>query len=89
MKHNLTQLLIAFDQLVYCFIGSILGIFNKNIKVYADMTVSAQAHRLALKGYWYGKFLEKFINCVFFNKKHCEEAYNSEKENKHLPSDMT
>lgn len=89
LKHNLEHTLIALDQLVYCVIGTILSLFNPKIEVWADMTVSAQAHRLSNKGYWYGKLLEKTINIIFFNKNHCKEAYESEKNNSHLPDDMS
>lgn len=86
MKHNLKQLMISFDQFMYCFIGTILGIFNKKIQVYADMTISAQAYRLAEKGYWYGKVLQCFINLVFFNKNHCKESYEAEIKREHIPN---
>lgn len=88
MLHNFKQVLIAFDQLVYCIFGTFFGIFNSNVKVYADMTVSAQAYSLAQRGYWYGRVLEKVINCIFWDKDHCKNSYQAELENKHLPEDM-
>lgn len=86
-RHNILQVLIALDQLIYCIIGTFLGIFNNKIQVYADMTVSAQAYRLSSKGYWYGKALEKVINCIFRDASHCKSAYESELNREHLPKD--
>lgn len=90
MGHNLMQILIAIDQLVYCIIGTFLSIFNHKISVYADMTISAQAHRLAIKDYWYGHYLEAGINFLFrpWEFEHCKKAYESELSNSHLPPDM-
>lgn len=88
MKHNITQLLISLDQFMYCFIGTILSLFNNNIQVYADMTISAQAYRLSQRGYWYGRALQKVINCLFFDSEHCKKSYESEINNKHLPDDV-
>lgn len=88
--HNLKQVLIAFDQLAYCLIGALLSIFNHKIKVYADMTISAQSYRLADRGVWYGKAMRCIIDLVFriFEKDHCYNAYLSELNNTHLPDDM-
>lgn len=89
IKHNFLQILIALDQLLYCIIGFVLGVFNRKIEVYADMTISAQAYRLASKGYTYGKCLQAFINLIFWNKNHCKEAYESELNRSHLPDDIS
>lgn len=88
--HNLKQTLIAFDQLVYCLLGSLLSIFNHKITVYADLTISAQAYRLADKGKWYGKAMRFTIDLLFrvFEKDHCYNAYLSEKKGGHLPEDV-
>lgn len=88
--HNLKQTLIAFDQLVYCMIGTFLSIFNRKITVYADLTISAQSYRLAKKGLWYGKVMRATIDLLFrvFEKDHCYQAYLSEVNNAHLPSDL-
>lgn len=88
--HNLKQVLIAFDQLVYCLIGALLSIFNHKIKVYADLTISAQSYRLEQKGLWYGKWLRVVIDLLFrpFGKQHCYLSYLSEKNNEHLPEDL-
>ena len=88
--HNLKQTLIAFDQLIYCLIGTILSIFNHKIKVYADLTISAQSYRLADKGKWYGKAMRFSIDLLFriFERDHCHKAYLSEKQGTHLPNDI-
>lgn len=88
--HNLKQVLIAFDQLAYCLIGTLLSIFNHKIKVYADMTISAQSYRLAERGKWYGKAMRCLIDALFriFEKEHCYNAYLSELNSSHLPNDM-
>lgn len=88
--HNLKQTLIAFDQLIYCLIGTILSIFNHKIKVYADLTISAQSYRLANKGKWYGKAMRFSIDILFriFERDHCYKAYLSEKQGTHLPNDI-
>lgn len=88
--HNLKQTLIAFDQLVYCLVGTILSIFNHKIEVYADLTISAQSYRLADKGKWYGKAMRFSIDLLFriFERDHCYKAYLSEKQGTHLPNDV-
>ena len=88
--HNLKQVLIAIDQLIYCIIGAMLSIFNHKITVYADMTISAQSYRLAARGAWYGKAMRFVIDGIFriFEKDHCYKSYLSELNNTHLPSDM-
>lgn len=88
MKHNLEQFLISIDQCLYCFFGLLLSIVNKNVTIYADMTISAQMYRLASKGYWYGKLISRIINCIFLNAEHCKQAYESELSRNHIPSDM-
>lgn len=90
MRENFKQLLIALDQFLFCFGCFILSLFNHNVKVYADLTLSAQAYRLSSKGYWYGKALEAVIDFMFrpFESQHCRKAYESEKQNSHLPDDM-
>lgn len=88
--HNLKQVLIAVDQLIYCIIGSILSIFNHKIKVYADLTISAKAYIMDSKGKWYGKLLRVTIDLLFriFEKDHCYKSYLSEKNGSHLPKDV-
>lgn len=88
--HNLKQVMIAIDQLLYCIIGSLLSIFNHKIKVYADLTISAQAYRLAEKGKWYGKLMRATIDLLFriFEEDHCKKSYESELKGSHLPEDI-
>lgn len=90
MKENFKQWLISLDQFVFCTIAFLLSFVNRQITVYADLTISAQSYRLAKKGYWYGKLMMKVIDFIFspFEKEHCLKAYESEKANNHLPNDM-
>lgn len=77
VKHpDALQVLIALDQLV-----------NALLWGYADETLSARAHRHALKGdrLW----PERLINALFFwQKDHCRQAYESELTRAHLPPSM-
>lgn len=88
---NLKQVLIAVDQLAFCVIGLLISIFNHKVRVYADLTISAQAYRLSERGYWYGKVMRACIDMLFlpFEKNHCKEAYISECLGSHLPDDIT
>lgn len=91
MKHNnCKQTLIALDQFVFCFLGSILGLFNRNIHVYADLTLSAQAYRLEQRGTWYGKVMRVCIDTLFriFEKDHCKLSYESELNRTQIPDEM-
>lgn len=90
MKDNFKQWLISLDQFLFCSVAFFLSLFNHNINVYADLTLSAQAYRLSQRGYWYGRLLEKLINLLFafFEADHCKKAYESELKNNHLPEDM-
>lgn len=91
---NLLQCLIAFDQLLYCTIATILSVFNHKISAYADMTLSAQFYRLSERGCKYGKILMYITDFIFIVltfrkvKKHCYKAYQSELSNSHLPNDL-
>lgn len=90
MKHNCKQVLIALDQLVYCFVGCVLSLFNRKITVYADMTISAQAYRLEQRGHWYGKVMRCAIDLLFrpIEHEHCRLSYESELNRAHSPADM-
>ena len=87
---NLKQLLISIDQVLMCFIGLLVSVFKHDYKCYADMTISANAWRLNQKGYWYGKVLRWFIDFLFrpFGKNHCQQAWESEVNKAHLPTDF-
>lgn len=70
------QVLIALDQLINTLIWGM-----------ADETLSARAHRHALKGD--RKWPEKLINALFFwQSNHCKEAYESEINRSQLPPEM-
>lgn len=66
------QVLVAFDQLLNTLTGG-----------YADETLSARMHRKALKGTtWPEKVIDKLF---FWQKAHCREAYESERQRNQLP----
>lgn len=71
------QFIIALDQLI-----------NTLFRGWADETVSARAHRNAMKGVrkWiYGRHL---IDTIFFwDKEHCRKSFYSEKMRSHLPAE--
>ncbi len=69
------QVLIALDQLINTLIWGM-----------ADETLSARAHRHALKGD--RKWPEKVINTLFFwQPDHCRQAYESELERTQVPKE--
>lgn len=69
------QVLVALDQLVNTFFGG-----------YADETLSSRMHRKAMKG---TKWPERIINALFFwQKAHCQEAYESELKRTQLPPEF-
>ena len=68
------QVLIALDQLINTLIWGM-----------ADETLSARAHRHALKD---RKWPEKIINALFFwQPDHCRQAYESELERTQVPKE--
>jgi hypothetical protein len=68
------QVLIALDQLINTLIGG-----------FADETLSARAHRQALKGH---VMQEKVIDMMFFwQPHHCKTAYESEMRRSQLPKE--
>lgn len=89
--HNCLQVLIAFDQMLFCVIATILSIFNSSITAYADMTISAQSYRK--KDKWYGKVMMFAIDALFLIvslgsiKQHCKLSYESELKRNHLPDE--
>lgn len=77
--------LIAIDQL-----------FNALVNASPDETFSAACHRKALKGKRRWKFMEGFINAMFFWDKekreegvvrHCHLSFESELSRKHFPNE--
>lgn len=70
------NLLIALDQFVFALFGGS-----------CDETLSSYAYRREQAGK--GEALRVLIDCLFFfEKDHCRQAYESEKERLHLPEDF-
>ena len=82
LKHNLEQILIAFDQLCNTILCTII---EPKVKCWADETLSAHCHRRKDSSKFWGCFRIFVDTLFFFQMNHCEQAYISEKENKHLP----
>lgn len=75
---SLEQIVIAVDQLANTLIAG----------GYADETISARAHRLALRGSRFWWIVEKGIDLLFFwQPSHCEAAYQSEMQRKQSPQE--
>jgi hypothetical protein len=73
----MTQVLIAFDQLI----NTVIYIKGDGFG-YADETLSARAWRLRTLS----SFPYRFINALFFwQDDHCRQAYESEHNNSQLP----
>jgi len=71
MKKRIINLLVAFDQFVFCLLT--LG------RSYPDETMSAAAWRLELAGKWQGKVFRPLIDkLMFFDPTHCRTAYEAE-----------
>lgn len=79
-KHNLLHFMIALDQLIYNLFGVLF--FWCGLKTSADETISARCYRG--RANWWWRCLMYFVNFLFWNRNHCKEAYESEKEHKHL-----
>lgn len=86
IKHNFTQILIAFDQFLNVLLCSI---FEPCSKQWADETFSAHCYRSKDKNYIW-RFLYYFVNTLFFwqSSNHCYSSYLSEIERKQLPKEM-
>ena len=75
-KSYLKQVLIAIDQLLNAVICN----------GWADETMSSVAWRMEKEGRWFGKLMRPLIDGIFFwDKNHCQESFNSEREHRHLP----
>ncbi|MCP4597783.1 hypothetical protein [Neptuniibacter sp.] len=93
---QLLQVLIALDQLLNALIGLIAYPFSQTI-FWADETISSMCYRAHRDGKWYGIFMH-LINVLFFWQAdygrfywrgyHCEEAYQSERNNRQLPPEF-
>ncbi len=80
IKHNFKQLLIATDQFFNVLLG---GIFHPHIKSWADETLSSRCWRASLNGH---DLPRKIVDTLlFFDKNHCQESYESERQGKQLP----
>lgn len=76
--NRIYQLFIATDQLANVLVSLFIG------DGWADETISARAYRSKHNKHWHKAY--KSINFVFFwQADHCEESYESEKLQKHLP----
>lgn len=74
------HLLIAIDQL-----------FNAIFAGAADETISSRCYRgaiLAPKPKLKWRIAYKFVNAIFFDRNHCETAYESEVNRKQFPADF-
>lgn len=68
---RILNLLICFDQFVFCIIT--LG------NSAPDETISAYAYRAEVKGKWQGKLFRPIIDTImFFDKDHCRRAHEAE-----------
>ncbi len=82
-KHNLWQLLICFDQFIYCLICLFTG-----TKGWADCTLSAAAHMWSINNIrqWPKKIIDTLF--YFIDKNHCHKSYINEEERRHLAPEM-
>ena len=70
MKRRLLNLLISFDQMLFCLIT--LGHSNP------DETISSAAWRWENRGHWMG-WLRPVIDAIFFfDKDHCRRSWEAE-----------
>ena len=77
MGRRLSQIPIAFDQLINTFFGG-----------WADETISSVAWRKRNVGQGW-RFLRCLIDCLFFwQTDHCKTAYASELERTQLPAEL-
>ncbi len=83
LKHNLWQILIAFDQLLNTVFGLIFC-----YRAWADETISSQAYRWYMTGN--NTWLIKIIDFIFlaFEKNHCQNSFESERLSRHLPPEL-
>lgn len=83
MKQRLLNFCIAVDQLLYVLLT--LGTGSP------DETLSAAAYRTEQQGKFLGKVFRPVIDFLFslFEKHHCLQAFQSEKDRKHLPAEYS
>ncbi len=68
----LKQVLLALDQLLNTLIGG-----------WADESFSARCYRNRFNNGWL--IMMRIVNLIFFNRKHCQQAYESEKQRTQCP----
>ncbi len=83
IKHNLWQILICIDQLVYCVACLCFG-----AKAWADCTLSAAAHMWRLEGK--RRWPQIIIDALFYlvERNHCHKSYIAEQERQHIAPSM-
>lgn len=77
LKQVPLQVAIALDQLANALLGG-----------WADETISSRSHRLAgkSKGWsWAKGCIDTFALALFWQRQHCQKAYESEIKRLHLP----
>lgn len=79
-KFSLTEILIAFDQLINTFIY-----IPQDGWGMADETISARLFRTHLQDF-ISDVPMNLVNMLFFSKDHCFQAWRSEIERKQLPN---
>ncbi len=84
LRHNMKQALIGVDQLLNAVLCMI---FEPRQKTWADETISAHSWRWELTGV--RSWPRKLIDGIFFwEKNHCRESYESERQRLQLPPEM-
>lgn len=72
------QLMLALDQLANVLLGG-----------WADETLSSRAYRVSRKtSSWRWKIASTCINGLFFNRNHCYDAFESERNSTQLPHEF-
>ena len=75
MKHWLLQNLIALDQLLNTlFFGG-----------WADETMSSASYRMNRDGYFWGLMRPVIDTILWFDKNHCQQSYEAERQRLQLP----
>ncbi len=77
MPKRLEQIPIAIDQLINTIFGG-----------WADETISSRAHRMQRKSTTWSRFRKIIDGLFFWQKYHCREAYESEKNRLQCPPEL-
>lgn len=92
--HNTRQMLISLDQCCNVLLGlawalgavALMPIVPRAAKTWADETLSSHAWRLHQLGVtWPCKLIDGLF---FWQKAHCADAYQGEREGRQLPPEM-